>query len=418
MTSDKMQWWREARFGLFVHWGLYAIPAGVWNGIINSHSSEWIMNHLRIPVSEYEKLAEQFNPVDFNADEFVRLAKDAGMRYIAITAKHHDGFCMFKTKYSDYNIVDATPFGRDIVAEIAEACRKHDIKFCIYYSHILDWHHPHAVGNDWDFKPSLQDFEIYYREKCRPQIEELLTNYGEVSVIWFDMPGGADKFYTEDIVNLVRELQPNCIFNSRIGYGFGDYVTMGDNTVPLLNKEGDWETPYTLNDNWGYNQLDNNWKDPLKCIDLLTNIVGKGGNFLLNIGPDANGNIPEGSANILREVGEWMRVNGSSIYGTQGIPTYPIDTREIRFTYKKGTLFMHVFNWPKIPILYIHHLMNKVSRVYALANPDIDLSFSQGTTDTGAHYVRVDLPNEPTSKYSSVIALDIEGMPEYDNINF
>ncbi|NCB09817.1 MAG: alpha-L-fucosidase, partial [Bacteroidia bacterium] len=262
----KMEWWREARFGMFVHWGLYAVPAGEWNGEEIPGISEWIMLRAKIPVAEYEKLAEQFNPEKFDAEEWVRLAKLAGMKYIIITSKHHDGFAMFHSAASHYNIVDATPFGRDPLKELAEACQAEGVRLGFYYSQTIDWHEPDAVGNSWDGWPTERDFKRYLRGKVFPQIEELLTHYGPVAGIWFDTPGPITPEESREIVELVHRLQPDCLVNSRIGNGLGDYDTLGDQEIPRLPRPGLWETPDTHNDTWAFSHFDTSWKSARELV--------------------------------------------------------------------------------------------------------------------------------------------------------
>jgi len=202
----RIAWFREAKFGLFIHWGLYAIPAGIWKGKEIPGLGEWIMFRARIPVKEYAQLAKQFNPTKFNADQWMQLAKEAGQKYLVITAKHHDGFSMYDSKVTDYDIVDATPFGRDPMKELAEACRKYSIRFCFYYSHVQDWHHPDAVGNDWDYDPTQKNFSRYWEEKAKSQIRELLTQYGPLGLIWFDTPRNISYEYALEAVQIVHSL--------------------------------------------------------------------------------------------------------------------------------------------------------------------------------------------------------------------
>ena len=268
-ASDKdrrMAWWREAKFGMFIHWGLYAVPAGRWHEKPIPGIGEWIMNYVQIPIPEYEKLAQQFNPVKFNADEWVGIAKDAGMKYIVITAKHHDGFAMFASKASAYNIVDATPWHRDPMKELAAACRRHGLRLCFYYSHAQDWHEPDAVGNVWDFpkekdqKGPKEGFDDYMARKALPQVRELLTQYGPIGLIWYDTPHRITEPQSRQFVDLVRQLQPDCLVNSRVGYNLGDYGSEGDNAIPDGARPGDWETPATINDTWGFKSYDDNWR--------------------------------------------------------------------------------------------------------------------------------------------------------------
>src|SRR5215470_5802000 len=253
----KMQWFREAKFGLFIHWGLYAIPAGEWKGQPIAGIGEWIMNRAKIPVKEYEKLADQFNPVKFNAEEWVKMAQDAGMKYIVITSKHHDGFAMYHSAVTKYNIVNATPFERDPLKELAAACARHGIRFGFYYSQAQDWHERNGAGNTWDFGPDDQkDFDQYLRGKAEPQVKELLTSYGPICLIWFDTPrmmNVGDR--GQRFIDIVHQLQPACLIDGRLGKE-GDYRSMGDNRIPGAVVKGDWEVPATINHTWGFKKDD------------------------------------------------------------------------------------------------------------------------------------------------------------------
>ncbi|HRI62006.1 MAG TPA: alpha-L-fucosidase, partial [Saprospiraceae bacterium] len=318
-TDTRMQWWLDARFGLFIHWGLYAVPAGEYGG--QKNYGEWIMYEAKIPKPEYEKFAPQFNPTQFDADAWVRMAKDAGMKYMVITSKHHDGFSMFDSKVSDYDIADRTPFRRDPMRELADACKKAGIKLCFYHS-IMDWHHPNATG---------VNFPKYRDEYLKPQLRELLTQYGDLGVLWFD--GEWIDEWTEpqgkDLYNFVRGIQPNIIVNNRVGKGRNGMQGMnnsedaaGDFGTPeqeiLGEKSGlPWESCMTMNDHWGYNRNDKNFKSAADLIWNLADVTAKGGNYLLNIGPTAEGTFPPECIERLRIIGEWTRRNAKAIYGTK-----------------------------------------------------------------------------------------------------
>jgi len=407
----RMAWWREARFGMFIHWGLYAVPAGTWKGKQIGGIGEWIMNYAKIPIAEYEQLAKQFNPVKFNADEWVQLAKDAGMKYIVITAKHHDGFAMFDSDASPYNIVDATPFKRDPLKELSLACRKQGIRLCFYYSHAQDWHEPDAVGNTWDFPEEKgksgpkEGFDNYMQRKALPQVRELLTRYGPIGLIWYDTPRRITKEQSRKFVDLVRQLQPNCLINSRVGYGLGDYGSEGDNRIPKDVRPGDWETPATINDTWGYKSFDHNWKPTSELIHKLVEIVSKGGNYLLNVGPTAEGVIPEPSAERLRAMGRWLKVNGASIYGCGATPC---NDWPFRCTSRTGQLFVHLFTWPEDRRVVIPGLRNKIREAYLLADPERKAL----RVRAGEEGPIVQLPQKAPDAIDSVLVLEIEGKPE------
>ncbi len=325
--ARRTAWFQEARFGLFIHWGLYSIPAGYWNGRRVPSVGEWIMKRAPIPVADYRKLAAQFNPVQFDADAWAQLAVDAGMKYVVITAKHHDGFALFKSAASAYNVVDATPFGRDIIKELAAACAKRGLRFGVYYSQSQDWNEPGGSGNDWDFatnevKDRDGSFDAYLRGKAEPQVRELLSNYGPLALVWFDTPAMMDKGdRAQRFRDLVHSLQPDTLINGRLQPNTpGDYRGMGDNNIPNQAADDVWEVPATLNSTWGYVRDDHNWKAPSDLIFKLVDIVSKGGNYLLNVGPTAEGVIPPVSADHLRAVGEWLKLNGEAIYGASRSP--------------------------------------------------------------------------------------------------
>src|SRR5665647_3321082 len=365
MAKDCGQkWWKEAKFGMFIHWGLYAQLAGEWRGVRTSQIGEWIMKHLDIPVAEYEKIASAFNPVEFDAEAWVKLAKDAGMKYIVITAKHHDGFAMYHSSCSPYNIVDATPFRRDPMKELEHACKKAGIRLCFYYSQAQDWHDPNGYGYG-PVPDQEKDFAKYLDEKCIPQVKELLTQYGDIGLIWFDTPMIMSEEHSRKVAQVVKDLQPDCLVSGRIGNQFGDYMSTGDNKIPELPYFGDWEVPATLNDTWGFKSFDMNWKSPAELIRILVKINSRGGNYLLNVGPDAKGVIPGPSVDILRQVGRWMAVNGDSIYATSPVPVFPYEMEWGFFTRKPGKLFMHVFDWRES--IDIHCLANNITKAYLLA---------------------------------------------------
>ena len=317
MLEARKKWFREAQYGMMVHWGLYALLGGEWKGKVMPGIAEWVQCYFRIPNAEYSKLAKIFNPIYFNADEWVQLARDAGMKYIVFTSKHHDGFAMFRSKVSKYNVVDATPFGRDVVEELAEACRKHGLKLGLYYSQDLDWHEPDGGGynhaddwcggeaswtNNWDFPDkSKKDFNRFFEAKSKPQVREILTQYGDLALIWFDIGFTPTKKQANELYDMVRALQPGCLINSRIGCGKCDYTSSNDNEIPKDDKSGMlYETCATINDSWGYKPTDQGWKSAETIRANREHLKKIGANYLLNVGPDALGRIPARSVDVLR----------------------------------------------------------------------------------------------------------------------
>jgi alpha-L-fucosidase len=410
--AQRIAWFKEAKFGMFIHWGPYSHLAGEWNGrqLPTDIIAEWIMLRMEIPVLEYRKIAAQFNPVNFDAEEWVQLAKQTGMKYLAITAKHHDGFAMYDSEVSDYNIVDHTPFGRDPMKELSTAARDAGIRFCFYYSHKEDWEHPDAYGNFWDYNEEEQDFEKYLEEKSKPQLRELLTNYGPLGLIWFDR-GMYTQEQGREFANIVRELQPASLVNGRVGhYGkelLGDYQNMNDNGMPIGGMDEYWETPQTLNHTWGYSKFDHDWKSPEEVIQRLATIVGKGGNYLLNIGPTGEGVIPEPTVRILKRVGEWVAANGESIYGTTRSPFPPLPWGSC--TVKGSKLYLHVFDWPEDGVLTLTGLHNRVEGAYLLVDKSQRLPIQQANQ---AVYITV--PTEPVDVGNTVVVVKLDGSPRVD----
>ena len=366
-SDTRLNWWRDARFGLFIHWGLYAVPAGTWKGEKIGGIGEWIMYRAQIPAAEYEQLADQFNPVQFDADAWVRMAKAAGQKYIVITSKHHDGFCLYHSKVTDYNIVDATPFDRDPIAELAEACQRHGLKLGFYYSQTQDWHHPNGDGNDWDYVEEEKDFAGYVETYVKAQVRELLTRYGPVCLIWFDTPKGMTEAQSRSLLELVHELQPDCLVCGRVGNALGDYASAGDNRIPSIAVGGDFETPATINDTWGFKDYDHNWKSIEDMVRKLVDLASKGGNYLLNVGPTAEGVIPQASIARLLGMGAWLDINGESVYGTRPGPIQGLDW--CRSTVKGDTLYLHVFDWPDEGMIPLPDEAGNVTRAYLLGDP-------------------------------------------------
>ncbi len=362
--ADALSWWRESRFGMFIHWGLYCVPAGIWKGKEYPGIGEWLMAQAKIPLAEYRELAKEFNPVDFDAFQIAKLAKDAGMKYLVITAKHHEGFAMWDSKVSDYNIVKATPYGKDPLKQLSEACAKEGIKLCFYYSQDIDWEHPDGGHNDWAHPGHHRDFARYLEEKAKPQLRELLTNYGPIGLIWCDTPCTITKEQGEDLKKFIKSIQPDCLVSGRIGHGVGDYGSLGDNQIPLGRLKGDWETPATINNTWGFKINDHNWKSAQTLLQLLIDLSSKGVNYLLNIGPDSKGRVPQPSIDNLREIGSWLKVNGKAIYGSSANP-YPYEFDWGRITQKDNRLFL-IFSKNQYPTFTLYGLRSPVKNAYFL----------------------------------------------------
>jgi alpha-L-fucosidase len=418
--ADQMQWWRDARFGMFIHWGLYSVPAGEWNG--NTSHAEWIRTTAQIPLEEYNKFVGQFNPEKFNADEWVKMAKDAGMKYITITTKHHDGFCLFDSKETDFDIM-STPFKRDIMKEMAAACQKYGVTMCWYHS-IMDWHHPdYLPRRDWEKDRSADsaDYDRYITY-LKNQLKELITNYGKIGVLWFD--GEWESTWTHerglDLYNYVKSLQPDIIINNRVDVGrggmgglnkeggyVGDFGTP-EQEIPATGIEGvDWESCMTMNDHWGYNKTDKNFKTSEDLVRKLIDIASKGGNFLLNVGPTSEGLFPQESIERLKEIGEWMKVNGDAIYGTQASPfkELPWGRCTRKADGSNTILYLHVFNWPADGKLQISGLGNKIKKISQLSSGN-SLGFTQKEGE-----VSVDLTKAVQDKFATVLLVQIKGKP-------
>ena len=365
--SRRLEWLGEARFGLFVHWGIYAAAAGFWKGKPIHGAGEWMMYNGKIPVAEYEHLADGFNPVRFDADQWVRLAKAAGMKYIVITAKHCDGFAMYASEVSKYNIIDATPFGRDPLRELEEACGRHAVRLGFYYSHDWDWHEPDALGydNTWDFPDRGKKVQDRYIDgKSIPQVAELVTRY-HPHIIWFDVPTSVTPEHSRRFVETIRAKLPDCIINDRVGNGLGDYGTP-EQFIPTRGEDRVFEVCMTMNDTWGFKKDDTNWKTPRTIIRNLVDIASKGGNYLLNVGPKADGTIPNASVRVLQEVGRWMDANAESIHGSSASPLPALPWG--RCTVKPECLYLHVFDWPESGKLLVPGLRNAPKSVSLAAD--------------------------------------------------
>lgn len=427
----KLAWFSQAKFGLFIHWGLYAIPAGIWKGKEIPGIGEWIMKRAQIPVSEYEALAKEFNPVNFDADQCARLARDAGMKYLAITAKHHDGFAMYHSQVSKYNIVDATPYGKDPMKDLQKACEKYGLKLCFYYSQVQDWHENDGVGNDWDFGPvkesdgfydrkgsGRRNFNRYVEGKVLPQLTELLTNYGPIGMIWFDTPMDCPAEYSKQILEHVASIQPDCLISGRIGNGMGDFEEMPDNGIPARVKPYVWETPGTLNETWGYKKNDTLWKTPREVLRWLVRIVSRGGNYLLNIGPMADGTIPEASMDVLREAGRWMEKNGESLYNALPSPEFDIEYDWGYATTKAHTLYLHLFGRPDHGLKLFALESTPVKATLLETGQDVPFRFSRPEGKSAGRML-FDLPEDLEFAIDTVVKVEVEDeIPRVGKYNF
>lgn len=414
---ERVEEFRRAGYGLFVHFGLYSVLGGVYKGEISARNAEWIMRHLRIPVEEYRRLTEQFDPRGLDPVAIVRRAKVWGMKYVVVTAKHHDGFALYHSKVSDYNVMH-TPYGKDIIKAFADACAAEGMPFGIYYSQMQDWEHPHGNGNTWDFDPVTQDFSTYFYEKCLPQVRELLTCYGNLYLMWFDTPYDMPKPLCEELAREVKALQPDCLINGRIGYGLGDYRQMADNSIPRNVYHGAFEVPMTLNRSWGYSAPDTEWATPADVIRNLVQIRGRGGNLLLNIGPDGCGNVPKASVDVPEAVGAWLAQNGESIFDTDPFPDFPYINRWGDVTYRRetNTLYLHVLQYPGLhPRISLLALASRVRAVHLLDGTP--LPFTQAyDVAREEHRLSVTVPPVAPDPIDTVIAVELAEPPRIQEL--
>ena len=426
--DQRMSWFREARFGMFIHWGVYALPAGEWNGKKYGGGAEWIQSFAKIPPAEYTPLKDRFNPAKYDPEAWVKLAKDAGMKYIVITSKHHDGFCLWDSKETDWDIA-STPYKKDLLKPLAEACAKHGIKLCFYHS-IMDWHHPQYGtkaswrGNAATAKPDMDEYTAY----MKAQLKELLTGYGDIGILWFDgeWEGAWTHERGKDLYAWLRALSPKLIINNRVDKGrkgmagmntddkfAGDYGTP-EQEIPATGLPGvDWESCMTMNGSWGVSAHDHNWKSEATLVRNLVDIASKGGNYLLNVGPTAEGEIPAPSVERLQAMARWMKANGDAIHGTQASP-FPRIPAWGRCTTRplpggKTRLYLHVFNWPSDGRLVLKGLKNQPLQASLLASPGHALKVSR---DAGN--VVIALPASQPDAIATVVALDVEGTPEVE----
>jgi len=436
--DHRMEWWREARFGMFIHWGVYAQWAGVYHGHQQAHGgAEWIMNRCKIPVAEYQQRAKEFNPVKYDPDAWVRMAKEAGMKYIIITSKHHDGFALFDTKASKWNVVDATAYGKDLLKPLAAACRKYGMKLGFYYSQAQDWNNPGgavsrklmregwpnpdsakidaytlAHNGHWDPAQETRSFDQYIDQVAVPEVKDLLSNYGDIAVLWWDTPTHMTDEAALKLQALLK-LQPNIITNDRLKRpNFPGDTKTPEQKIPTQSQlDGkDWETCMTMNGSWGYKSWDHKWKSTETLIHNLVDIASKGGNYLLNVGPKEDGTFPQESIDRLKAVGDWMKVNHEAIYATKASPIAPFSWGRCTSKEAKNntTLYFTVFDWPADGKLFVPGLKNEIISAKLLAGGNVKATSANGG-------MAISVPAKAPDVIASVIKIEVKG--EVANVN-
>ncbi len=421
-NAERGQLFDEGNYAMFIHWGLYSLLGNEVEGKTYYGIGEWIMNPRMagIPVEKYKQLAGEFNPTEFDANKIVGIAKDAGMKYIVITAKHHDGFAMYDSKACDFNIVEATPWKKDPMKELATACREAGLGFGFYYSHNQDWTFPGGNGGpttDEEGKPAT--FDDYFQKKCLPQVNEITTEYGPIELVWFDTPGDMPKHYVQQLVDLVHKNQPRALVSGRAGHGLGDYQTLGDMEVPQHNIEGMWESVDTTNDSWAYASYDEYWKSPKEILHRLIACVGRGGTYMLNIGPKGDGSVPKRATKTLTDAGEWIRRYPQVVYSTNASPwQHALPWGDV--TRKDNTLFLCVFDWPESGKLYLPNLKTKSVTTEPPRIASINLLTGKEPTSLtwskAGDWTVIDLPPRAPEKLASVIQVNLDGEPDVDPV--
>jgi alpha-L-fucosidase len=409
VETSRTAWWEKARFGMFIHWGVYTIPAGDYNGKYVPGLGEWIMSDAKIPVATYKDYAKKFNPTEYNPEQWVHMAKSAGMKYIVITTKHHDGFALFDSKASNWNVVKATPYGKDLIRPLAEACRKYGMKLGFYYSQANDWGNKGGAIAHGDWDPAHKgNFDDYIDKVAIPQVKEILTNYGDVCELWWDVPTDMSKQRAAKFLPLLK-LQPQIITNDRLGGDVKGDLFTPEQYIPATGIKGLWETCMTMNDTWGFKTNDHNWKTSAALIRNLIETASKGGNYLLNVGPEASGKFPPEIISRLEDIGKWMKINSESIYETTASPfkVLPWGRATTKVLADGNTnIYLHVYNWPEDGKLIVQGLQNSVVSATLLAN---GTSIGFGKLD-GNLFLNV--PINAADLVSTVIKVTIKGNPE------
>ncbi|HTM99771.1 MAG TPA: alpha-L-fucosidase [Pedobacter sp.] len=410
-TSDdaKYKLFDKGNYAMFIHFGMYSQLGGKWDGKTYYGISEWLMNNnvANIPVKEYMEQAKNFNPAKFDGRAIAKLAKNAGMKYIVVTAKHHDGFAMYDSKVSDFNVVKQTPFARDPIKELAQACRDEGLGFGFYYSHNQDWTFPGGNGG-----PQINEngekvgFDYYFKHKCLPQVEEITTKYGPLCLIWFDTPGNMPEKYVKELIAVVRKNQPNALVSGRAGHGFGDYETFGDMEVPLKRKDGYWETVDVTNDSWGYAWYDEHWKSSKTILTNLISTVARGGTYMLNIGPSPDGTVNPVANEVLTQSGEFIKRYPQVIYDAKPSP-WLIEQPWGDATVQGKKLNLCIYNWPENNQLNLYGLKNKITKANIWHNG----KKKPVVFNKDGNWTKISLPIQKPEKWISVIELELDGIP-------
>jgi alpha-L-fucosidase len=423
--ARNQKWFYDAKFGAFIHFGIYSVLEGAYNGKPQGPKyAEWIWSDAKISADEYREVAMTFNPTEFDAEEWVKLFKDNGMRYVVLTSKHHDGFALFDSAVSDFNMVDATPFKRDIVKELSEACHRNGLKFGVYYSQAQDWDEPDApvmmprrtkrsvMHPDLPkgFKP---DFDKYLAEKSLPQIEELMKNY-EIDLIWFDTPISMTFERAKQFTDVIRKYNPDCVINSRLiqqgrnkvfqeNLELFDYISVGDKEVPTVKLPLYFESPDSVSTSYGYKTKGNHqYHTEIEMIHRLVHTVCAGGNYLLNNGPMGNGKIDPEAVRLYGVIGDWLKVNGESIFGTNRnpLPERP-EWGDCSVSKDGESLFLHVMEWPASGTLFVEGVESAVTSAHFLAN-GTSVAFEQN-----GNVLKIQLPSKPLNQYDTVVKVSL-----------